>query len=88
MNASKLTKARMTILHGHADRLGLYIWLHSLLPRNKNDSTFLNFAIKVADMIMDRVKTDDAIPYWDYDAPVTEETPRDGLLLLLLPLQH
>ena len=44
----------------------------------KNDSTFLNFAIKVADMIMDRVKTDDAIPYWDYDAPVTEETPRDA----------
>ena len=28
-------------------------------------------------MIMDRVKTDDAIPYWDYDAPVTKETPRD-----------
>ncbi len=43
-----------------------------------NDSTFLNFAIKVADMIMDRVKTDDAIPYWDYDAPVTKETPRDA----------
>ena len=41
-------------------------------------ATFLNFAIKVADMIMDRVKTDDAIPYWDYDAPVTEETPRDA----------
>ena len=29
-------------------------------------------------MIMERVKTDDAIPYWDYDAPVTEETPRDA----------
>ena len=28
-------------------------------------------------MIMDRVKTDDAIPYWDYDAPVTKETPCD-----------
>ena len=28
-------------------------------------------------MIMDRVKTEDAIPYWDYDAPVTKETPRD-----------
>lgn len=46
--------------------------------RETNDSTFLNFAIKVADMIMDRVKTDDTIPYWDYDAPVTEETPRDA----------
>ena len=30
------------------------------------------------DMIMDKVKTDDAIPYWDYDAPVTPETPRDA----------
>ncbi len=29
-------------------------------------------------MIMERVKTDDAIPYWDYDAPVTDETPRDA----------
>ena len=34
--------------------------------------------VKVADMIMERVKTDDAIPYWDYDAPVTDETPRDA----------
>ena len=41
-------------------------------------NTHLNFAVKVADMIMNRVKTDDAIPYWDYDAPVTEETPRDA----------
>ena len=39
--------------------------------RETQDTTFLNFAVKVADMIMDRVKTDDAIPYWDYDAPVT-----------------
>lgn len=27
---------------------------------------------------MNRVKTEDAIPYWDYDAPVTKETPRDA----------
>ena len=46
--------------------------------RETNDSTFLNFAVKIADMIMNRVKTDDAIPYWDYDAPVAEETPRDA----------
>lgn len=46
--------------------------------RETKDTTFLNFAVKVADMIMDRVKTDDAIPYWDYDAPVTNETPRDA----------
>ena len=46
--------------------------------RETNDTTFLNFAVNIADMIMERVKTDDAIPYWDYDAPVTEETPRDA----------
>ncbi len=45
--------------------------------RETNDSIFLNFAKDIADMIMDRVKTEDAIPYWDYDAPVTKETPRD-----------
>ena len=39
--------------------------------RETQDTTFLNFAVKVADMIMNRVKTDDAIPYWDYDASVT-----------------
>ena len=27
---------------------------------------------------MKRVKTDDAIPFWDYDAPDTPETPRDA----------
>lgn len=28
-------------------------------------------------MIMERVKTDDRIPYWDYDAPSSLDTPRD-----------
>lgn len=46
--------------------------------RETGDKKYLDFAVNVADMIMDRVKTDDAIPYWDYDAPVTEETPRDA----------
>lgn len=46
--------------------------------RETKDTTFLNFAVNIADMIMDRVKTEDAIPYWDYDAPVTNETPRDA----------
>lgn len=46
--------------------------------RETQDTTFLNFAVNVANMIMDRVKTDDAIPYWDYDAPVADETPRDA----------
>lgn len=46
--------------------------------RETKDSVFLNFAVQVADMIRARVKTEDAIPYWDYDAPVTKETPRDA----------
>ena len=46
--------------------------------RETRDTAFLQEAVHIADMIMERVKTDDAIPYWDYDAPVTEETPRDA----------
>lgn len=29
-------------------------------------------------MIMERVKTDDNIPYWDYNAPALKDTPRDA----------
>ena len=46
--------------------------------RETNDTVFLNFARNIADMIMTRVQTEDAIPYWDYDAPATPETPRDA----------
>lgn len=46
--------------------------------RETNDKDFLDFAVKIADMIIDRVKTDDLIPLWDYDAPDTPETPRDA----------
>ncbi|GAE21312.1 glucuronyl hydrolase [Bacteroides pyogenes JCM 10003] len=46
--------------------------------RETKDSIYMNFATKIADMIMERVKTEDAVPYWDYDAPVTRETPRDA----------
>lgn len=46
--------------------------------RETNDTVFLNFATNIADMIMKRVQTEDAVPYWDYDAPVSEETPRDA----------
>lgn len=46
--------------------------------RETGDRKYLDFALKIADMIMSKVTTEDAIPYWDYDAPVTEETPRDA----------
>lgn len=46
--------------------------------RETKDTLFLNQALHVADMIMQRVKTSDLIPYWDFDAPATDETPRDA----------
>lgn len=46
--------------------------------RETGDVAYLAFAQKIADMIMSRVKTEDLIPYWDYDAPEDEDTPRDA----------
>ena len=46
--------------------------------RETGDSTYLDFAEHIADMIMSRVTTEDAIPYWDYDAPAGPDTPRDA----------
>ncbi len=46
--------------------------------RQFKDEKYRDFAIKIADMIMSRVQTEDAIPYWDYMAPAGEGTPRDA----------
>lgn len=46
--------------------------------RETKDQEFLQQATSVADMIMNRVQTNDSIPYWDYDAPALEGTPRDA----------
>ncbi len=46
--------------------------------RETGDRKYLDFAVNIADMIMSKVTTEDAIPYWDYDAPVLEDTPRDA----------
>lgn len=46
--------------------------------RETGDEKYLDFAEKIANMIMTKVKTEDAIPYWDYDAAITDETPRDA----------
>lgn len=45
--------------------------------RETRDLAFQRHAIRIANMIMERVKTDDRIPYWDYDAPSSLDTPRD-----------
>lgn len=46
--------------------------------RETSNPKYLNFAIQIADMIISNVKTKDAIPYWDYDAPSFSDTPRDA----------
>ncbi len=46
--------------------------------RETGEKKYLDFATNIADMIMAKVQTEDAIPYWDYDAPVGPETPRDA----------
>lgn len=46
--------------------------------RETGDKRYLDHAVKIADMIMSRVTTEDAIPYWDYHAPEGEDTPRDA----------
>ncbi|GKH13435.1 DUF4995 domain-containing protein [Bacteroides uniformis] len=46
--------------------------------RETREIAFLKHAIGVADMIMKRVTTNDSIPYWDYDAPDSNATPRDA----------
>lgn len=46
--------------------------------RETKDSLFLTHAENVANMIISRVKTEDLIPLWDYDAIQSPETPRDA----------
>ena len=46
--------------------------------RESGDTVFLQQAKDIATLIMTCVKTEDAIPLWDYDAPDSPETPRDA----------
>lgn len=54
------------------------VYGYTVCYRETNNVVFLNKAMQVADMIMQRVHTNDSIPYWDYDAPESKETPRDA----------
>ena len=54
------------------------VYGYTLCYEETGDSAFLQHAVHVADMIMQRVKNDDLIPYWDFDAPDTPQTPRDA----------
>ena len=57
---------------------GWAVYGYTLCYRETKETEFLQQAIHVADMIMNRVQTNDSIPYWDYDAPAIAETPRDA----------
>ena len=46
--------------------------------RETGDKTYLEFAQNIADMFIARTATEDAIPYWDFDAPALADTPRDA----------
>lgn len=55
---------------------GLYGYIRCFVELG--DTKYLDFALKIADYIMTNVKTKDLIPYWDYNAPVSPQTPRDA----------
>lgn len=55
---------------------GLYGYV--VCYRYTQDAKYLKAAVDIADYIIDKVKTDDLIPYWDYVAPNIPNAPRDA----------
>lgn len=55
---------------------GLYGY--TVCYRYTKDEKYLKAAEEIARFIMDNVKTDDLIPYWDYMAPDIPDAPRDA----------
>ena len=54
------------------------IYGFTLTYRETKDSTFLDFAHKIARVYLDRLTTEDLIPYWDFNAPNIPNEPRDA----------
>lgn len=54
------------------------VYGYTVCYRETGDKKYLEFAQKIADMIISRVNTEDHIPLWDYDAPNLPTTPRDA----------
>ena len=54
------------------------VYGYTVCYRETGDKKYLEFAQKIADMIISRVRTEDHIPLWDYDAPNLPTTPRDA----------
>lgn len=55
---------------------GLYGYI--ICYRFTKEQKYLDFAQNIAKFIIDNVKTDDLIPYWDYNAPDIPDAPRDA----------
>lgn len=54
------------------------VYGYTVCYRETGNKKYLEFAQKIADMIISRVETEDHIPLWDYDAPNLPTTPRDA----------
>lgn len=52
------------------------IYGFTMAYRETHDARFLDFVQHVADVYLKRLPKDH-VPYWDFDVPVTAETPRD-----------
>ena len=55
---------------------GLYGF--TMCYRETGEKRYLEQAEHIASTVMERVTTEDRIPYWDYDAVRDDETPRDA----------
>jgi unsaturated chondroitin disaccharide hydrolase len=54
------------------------IYGFTMVYRETEEKRFLEFAHKLARVYLDRLTTEDLIPYWDFDAPGIPNEPRDA----------
>lgn len=54
------------------------IYGYTMVYRETKDPQFLDFAHKLARVYLDRLMTEDLIPYWDFNAPGIPNEPRDA----------
>lgn len=54
------------------------IYGFTMVYRETKDAKFLDFAHKLAHVYLDRLTTEDLVPYWDFNAPNIPNEPRDA----------
>ena len=54
------------------------IYGFTMVYRETKDPKFLDFAHKIARVYLDRLTTEDLVPYWDFNAPGIPNEPRDA----------